>query len=234
MLFRCFGYMACDIVDVVTDTSCIDKLQTKKVNPNKGKYQRSQINSKQSKLIKAIQANNLEKIVSLTVNGARADFVDATTGSTPFHYTIQNQHTNAFQYFVQQGVNANVQDAQGNTVLHYASQSGCIEDVQSLLVAGAKLGLRNAKGETALHLAAAHGGLELINVLLDAGADMYAKTYEGETPLEYARMYAKDWGQTAQELHIRMDFQKIQKQRQTRSQLSRTTSAFRRLSTILE
>eukprot|EP01026_Neomeris_dumetosa_P045703 TRINITY_DN3873_c0_g1_i1.p4 TRINITY_DN3873_c0_g1~~TRINITY_DN3873_c0_g1_i1.p4 ORF type:complete len:236 (-),score=28.26 TRINITY_DN3873_c0_g1_i1:1109-1816(-) len=231
--FGCFGYMSCDFVDLCSENSISTSFSSLTHSDGKIPEKHKQCKS-QKKLLRAITQNQNNRILTLLASGEHPDIPDPA-GTTPLHYAVEKNCIIALGHFLHHGVNVNIQNSQGNTPLHIAAEKSGWGLVEILLMQGAQVNIQNGKGETPLHLAAANGNLRSVKTLIDAGGDLLAENLQGEQPLDYARVFAKDWGQCAQELRVRIAQNSISKQKnRSLHQRGSPRSSSSKLPTILE
>ena len=131
--------------------------------------------------------NSYGSLVELLIaKGAKLDLYKQTKSWTPLHTAAKHDQKNSVRFLIDQGIDANVKDAEGYTPLHRAARQGH-KDVCVLLIAkGANVKAKDARDWTPLHRAAARGYIDVVELLLDKGADVDAKNKYGGTPLRSA------------------------------------------------
>ena len=122
------------------------------------------------------------------------DFDDA------IYYLVQTQqikskniydifYDNAYKclkVYLDQGVNANIQDNLSWTPLHRACLHNRVECVKLLLLNGANVNIQDMWDNTPLHYACSNDSVESIKLLPLNGANVNIQQYNGSTPLHLA------------------------------------------------
>ena len=110
-----------------------------------------------------------------------------TVGRTPLHIAAEKGNIDVAMFFVENGANVNVADANGNTPLVFIiNKTGNPKVIRRLLEKGASVNAQNRTGETALMYAAWHGYSAIVQLLLENHADVTLKNKQGNTALTLA------------------------------------------------
>lgn len=121
----------------------------------------------------------------LLKHGAKRDAADEY-GNAAFHY-IQHEHEDVLQFFLDAGVDIDLQNENSGDTLLIRSASHSPERVKMVLAKKPNVNLANNHGQTALHMAVEfmnpEQSAEAVRMLLAAGAEVNAQNTNGETPL---------------------------------------------------
>ncbi len=137
-----------------------------------------------SKLILAVEENDIEKVVKRIQMGDRINAKDKNyDGNTALHIAVENGNVQITRYLLSAGAKVNSKNAEKRTPLMLLDEDASVELVQVLLTYGAKVNAFNRQGDTALILAAESANPEVVQYLLSAGANLNAQNVEGRTAL---------------------------------------------------
>ncbi|MCH2082088.1 MAG: ankyrin repeat domain-containing protein [Saprospiraceae bacterium] len=146
-----------------------------------------------SELMKAIKANNLEKLQELVKNNVDINQADAS-GDWPVIMAAYLGHVSILSYLLKQGADLSVLDpGMKATALHAAAYAGRAEAANLLIQYGINIDLQGPyNGYTALHDAVWQGHVETASIILKGGADKTIKSNQGQTPLDLAKSLNKN------------------------------------------
>lgn len=138
-------------------------------------------------------AKNTEIAKLLVQNGADVHILN-DDGESPLHWKASANKTAMIEFFLQQGVSANVQDKFGNPPLYSAVLwSDTKEAVQLLVQNGADVNILNKDGQSPLFRAVlSDWTIEEATVLLKNKANINLKDKDGNTPLHHALICCTD------------------------------------------
>ena len=109
------------------------------------------------------------------------------------HDICYNNAYRSLKVYLDQGINANIQNNRGGTPLHAACEYNRVEIVKLLLDNGAKKNIQDNFGWTPLHYACLDNSVESVKLLLLNGANINIQDNQGFTPLQLAVKHnAKD------------------------------------------
>ncbi|XP_077994290.1 ankyrin repeat and SAM domain-containing protein 1A-like isoform X2 [Glandiceps talaboti] len=115
-----------------------------------------------------------------------------SSGYTPLHHAVLNNHSDIVLYLVSHDANPNIADNKGLTPVHLASWSGNAGIVKILLsTQKIKVNEANCDGETALHFAAQYGHKEVVTLLLEKHSRAANRNKNLQTPLDLSALYGR-------------------------------------------
>ena len=127
------------------------------------------------------QKNTLETYKSLENLGAKINVVD-NKGRNPLHSIAYNSKNIAiYNYFIDAGVNVNLQDKGGDSPFMNASNSNTLEVVKFLSKHVKDFNLKDENGRSALAMAVNRNSVDVIEFLLKKGADIHITDLEKNT-----------------------------------------------------
>ncbi|XGA08234.1 MAG: ankyrin repeat domain-containing protein [Wolbachia endosymbiont of Xenopsylla cheopis] len=107
---------------------------------------------------------------------------------TPLHWATRENNINLINFFIEMGIDVDIQNKSGATALHIASINNNPNTVEVLIKKGAKVNVKDDEGNTPLFFAVSCENDEIVKSLLNAGADpnifcplgddFYIKTHE--------------------------------------------------------
>lgn len=107
-------------------------------------------------------------------------------GRNPLHsIAYRNENLEIFNYFIDKGVDVNLQDNEGNTPFMNAANSNDLKVVQFLSNYVKDINSKNENGRSALAMAVHRNTPEVVDFLLKKGADIQAKDKDGNTLAYY-------------------------------------------------
>ena len=125
--------------------------------------------------------NTLETYIFLESIGVKINVVDGK-GRNPLHYISYNSKNLAtFTYFINKGVEVDLQDNGGDTPFMNAANSNSLEVVKLLSTYIKNINLKDENGRSALAMAVNRNDINVIDFLLKKGADINTKDKEGNT-----------------------------------------------------
>jgi hypothetical protein len=150
---------------------------------------------KYSRLPKAAEAGDIERIRQLLAQGEDVNATDRT-GTCALNRAVVMGHVDAALFLIEQGADVRARtsgkgDLTGQTALHYAcmNQKTTTELLEALVGKGADVNARDTWGWTPLMWAANRGRIDLVGWLLEHGADVNVRDThrhnEGHTALMY-------------------------------------------------
>jgi ankyrin repeat protein len=145
--------------------------------------------TKESALMLAVGANDLDGVLKAIAGGANANAVADQYGWTALLMASRAGYTEVVRALLSHGADPNAKDKVNGYVdscLMQASSKGHLEIVEALLGKGAKVNDANQDGYTALMYASWFDHLEVAKLLLKAGADSSARAKNGDTALKLA------------------------------------------------
>jgi len=147
-------------------------------------------------LMKAIYANNIDKVESLIGNGENINAVN-NLGSTPLIIAASRGQLDMVLTLLNKGAHIDAVDRNGNTALLRAGANQCIDIVKVLLEKGANVNISNLAGDKfagdqLLFIAIIRGDLDLLKLLIDKGASVNARDRAGYPPLMVAILLNSD------------------------------------------
>ena len=146
-------------------------------------------------------SQQLPIIKQLIYKGANTTMGYSEYQLTPLHIAASNSFIEAIHFFIDAGVDPNIQSSQKAGrfskagPLHNAAALGQADAVKVLLEYGAKIDARmEMNGATPLHLAALEGYVEVVDILINAGADKNIRSTDEKemTPLHLAAMKGRN------------------------------------------
>jgi ankyrin repeat protein len=133
-----------------------------------------------SALMRAVQAQNLEKVRMLLAAGANVNYSIPQGLSALLLAAGRDSHI--LELLIQAGANVNA-SYRGESPLMSAAFLGLKKNVELLLAAGADPNFVSVNGNTALLEAATAGHAEIVDILIEEGADVNHANGDGETAL---------------------------------------------------
>jgi len=125
--------------------------------------------------------NALETFKILENLGIKTNVIN-NRGKNPLHAIAYSSEDNAiYTYFINKGVDINLQDTDGDTPFMNAANSNTLEVVKFLSKNVKEINLKNKKGLSALAMAVNRNAVDVIKFLLNKGADIHTKDKEGNT-----------------------------------------------------
>ena len=131
------------------------------------------------KLLKAMEEENVQKIIQAVINGADVNL--QANGTTPLIAALSAEKPATIDevaLLLSYGADVKLPNRNGSMPLHWAANAQIAE---ILLLNGAPVNHQNNQGDTALHRAHNYG---VINKLLDFGANANIRNNDGLTPLQ--------------------------------------------------
>ena len=148
------------------------------------------------KLMKAVEANNLEEVKKLLKEGESPNEIyplicSANDGYTPILTASRNGYTEIVRALLEGGADTHITcGLMKATPGHKAGYMGHPEVAKLLLPYGLELDAQGPyNGYTALHDAIWHGHTETAEVYIEGGARLDLKGHDGKTPLGLAEEY---------------------------------------------
>ena len=127
------------------------------------------------------QKNTLETYQSLENLGVKINVVD-DKGRNPLHAIAYSQENNAlYTYFINKGVDVNLQDNDGVSPFMNAANSNSLEVVKFLSASVKDINLKGKNGQSALAKAVNKNSIEVVQFLLKKGADIDMTDAENNT-----------------------------------------------------
>ncbi|MCI2229042.1 ankyrin repeat domain-containing protein [Polaribacter sp. MSW13] len=125
--------------------------------------------------------NTLETYQFLEKNGVKLNVVDSKNRN-PLHFIARNnKEIRVYKYFIDKGVDVNLQDEEGNSPFINAASSSTLEVIKFLSKYVKNINLKNKKGLTALTNAVHRNSVDVVEFLLEKGADITTTDKEGNT-----------------------------------------------------
>ena len=142
---------------------------------------------KYSKICRAIEAGDIEKVTELLDKGVDPNLTDEwNSNGSLLKRAIQSRQKEAVILLIERGARGDEKTWEGS-YLHIAAETGHLESAQFLLEKYPELIKHtNRKGQTPLHTAAYSGHAEIAALLVAKGANPDAKDYDGRTALYHA------------------------------------------------
>lgn len=143
----------------------------------------------QSRLLVAIQNNDLKVAQSLLESGVDADlrFKVGPEKRPAICLCVERGHAQMAKLLLQYGCSINQNDPCGGfTPLHIASAHGHLEVAEILLKNRANVKVLDNFGHTPMHLASQHSSLEIVKLLVEFGSEIDKIDYDDRTPLSIA------------------------------------------------
>jgi carboxypeptidase family protein/ankyrin repeat protein len=134
-------------------------------------------------LVKAAQANDINKVRELLLTGVSVNVRDKTTDLTALDYAAQNGNRELLKFLIGEGADVNGVGEKHRTPLMELGTQSLSDMVGDLVTAGAKVHLKDTDGDTALGEAAAYNDSAHVKALLDAGAQVNEQNESGQTAL---------------------------------------------------
>ncbi|MDP3788019.1 MAG: ankyrin repeat domain-containing protein [Candidatus Chromulinivorax sp.] len=113
-------------------------------------------------LIKAVEDNNVPRVIRLLREDIDPDIQDAT-GLAPLHYAAYHQNFEIINLLLAADADANIQDDERFTPLHAVADFNNIEIAQALVNAGANPYIENSEGRTPMDFANSDEMREVLN-----------------------------------------------------------------------
>lgn len=130
------------------------------------------------------QKNTLETYRSLENLGVKINVVD-DKGRNPLHsIAYSTKNTAIYNYFINEGVNVNLQDKSGDSPFMNASTSNTLEIVKFLSKHVKNFNLKDENGRSALAMAVNRNSVDVVEFLLEKGADIRT-TDDNKNTLSY-------------------------------------------------
>ena len=127
------------------------------------------------------QKNTLETYKSLENLGAKINVVD-NKGRNPLHsIAYSGENIAIYNYFIDEGVDINLQDNSGDSPFMNASNSNTLEVVKFLSKHVKNYNLKDKNGRSALAMAVNRNSVDVIEFLLKKGADIHITDLEKNT-----------------------------------------------------
>ncbi|WP_405604527.1 ankyrin repeat domain-containing protein [Polaribacter sp. Asnod1-A03] len=125
--------------------------------------------------------NTLETYQFLEKIGVNPNIVNEE-GKNPLHLIARNNKDIAiYKYFIEKGVDVNLQDKEGNSPFTIAASSAPLKVVTFLSKEVKDINQKNKKGATALTNAVEGNSVDVINFLIEKGADVNTLDNDGNT-----------------------------------------------------
>lgn len=146
-----------------------------------------------TKLLKAIEENDIDNINTLLKNGADINLPKKKSskkmfsdGFTPLHLACYKNNLEIIKLLLGNGANVELRNEDGYTSLHVACTSKNFDTIKLLLDNGADVNAINQYGQRPLHISCVGPYPEMpkiIKLLLDHGANVNQTDENGATPL---------------------------------------------------
>ena len=139
-------------------------------------------------LMAAVEANDLNAVEKLLVNGTNVNEKDPSSRNYPVIIAAFKGHDQILERLLEAGADLTVLDpGMEATALHAAAYAGRARAAQLLIQNGIAVDQKGPfNGYTALHDAVSQGHLETAKVLVSGGADINLRNGSGSTALEMA------------------------------------------------
>ena len=125
--------------------------------------------------------NTLETYLFLEKNGINPTIIDDESRN-PLHFIAKyNKDVPVYKYFIDKGVDVNLQDKEGNTPFTNAAGNNTVEIVQFLSKELKNINLKNNDGHSALTNAVNRNSINIVSFLLENKADITITDKEGNT-----------------------------------------------------
>lgn len=150
----------------------------------------SEIMDNPHRLIASVIKGDLDKVKDYIRDGVAIDTVSLLTQPL-IHIAALLGHSELIEYFVQKGINPNLENNDGYSPIHLAIINGHIDIVRILIEnAGISPEHRESKNlkATLMHFAAIYGRDDIIQFLVEKSANLNLLDNSGKTPLHYAAM----------------------------------------------
>lgn len=142
-------------------------------------------NANNKSSLKAVIANNMDKVKSLIENGADINTKTLYGNYTPLLLAARMNNSKMSKLLIDAGCEVNVNNFKNDTALRIATAHDNIVLVKMLIDAKACVNVKDWDGGTAFMVAANHGNIEIAKMLVDAGADVHAEDNHGNTARSY-------------------------------------------------
>ncbi len=144
-----------------------------------------------SKLMKAVQANDLDAVTALLAAGTSVNEQDPSTQNWPVIIAAYLGHDAVLKRLLEEHADLTVLDpGMQATALHAASYAGRTRAAQLLIEHGIAIDQTGPfNGYTALHDAASQGHRSTVEVLVNGGANRSLRNLAGETALDLAKRH---------------------------------------------
>ena len=103
-----------------------------------------------------------------------------------FHFAAKTDNYKVIKYYLNRGMDVNVQEDEGRSAIHWAAYNGHSTIVWILACNGADLNLQDNIGFTALHMASLRGFFDCVVILTIKGAKLNIRDVDGTSPLHQA------------------------------------------------
>ena len=135
----------------------------------------------------AIKQQDMARLDALLAENA-AEQVNARVkgGSTPLHWAVASESSQAAEKLLRAGADINATTANGSTALHWAAHKNTVDVGQVLLENGADVNAASDKGYTPLHWAAIGDSPDMVRLLVAYGATVNRPGEDGFTALHCA------------------------------------------------
>jgi ankyrin repeat protein len=125
--------------------------------------------------------NTVETYQFLEKNGIKVNAIDSKNRNS-LHFIARNsKDLAAFKYFIDKGVDVNLQDKEGNTPFINAANSNSLEVLKLLSKYLKNINLKNNDGRSALTNAVNRNSVDVVSFLLENNADINITDKDGNT-----------------------------------------------------
>jgi ankyrin repeat protein len=125
--------------------------------------------------------NTLETYLFLEKNGINPNIINGENRN-PLHFiTRYNKDLSVYTYFIDKGVDVNLQDEEGNTPFTNAAGNNTLEVVQFLSKELKNINIKNKDGHSALTNAVNRNSIDVVSFLLENKADINIIDTDGNT-----------------------------------------------------
>jgi Carboxypeptidase regulatory-like domain/Ankyrin repeats (3 copies)/Ankyrin repeats (many copies) len=140
-----------------------------------------------NKLIRAVQADDLEEVKALIGQGKKVNVKNGyDEGNFPLHYAVENGNFDIVQTLLYAGAKISVKNYDKKTPIMMLDSDASPDLVNLMLRFGAQLSALDKDKNTPLLLAAADASEAVVRVLILNGADLNAQNKKGRTALMLA------------------------------------------------
>ncbi len=142
-----------------------------------------------TKLMQAVNSNDVYAVSKLISQGADANELDAASQNAPLIMAAYRGHTEIVRLLLEAGADVTALDPEMKaTALHAAAYAGRTEAARLLIEHGIDIDRQGPyNGYTALHDAIWQNNVATATLIIEAGADLNIRSNAGETPLQLAR-----------------------------------------------